>query len=77
MGMPTQGLAEIMLAKHRHGAVRDFRVRFQGEFAKFTDIDGMGGMPEGGGNFSFTEDQGVQTITLQSRMNDNDDDVPF
>lgn len=76
-GMPTQGLAEIMLAKHRHGAVRDFRVRFQGEFAKFTDIDGMGGMPQGGGNFSFTEDQGVQTITLQSRMNDNDDDVPF
>ena len=76
-GMPTQGLAEVMLAKHRHGAVRDFRVRFQGEFAKFTDIDGMGGMPDIGGNFSFNEDPGIQTITLQSRMNDSDDDVPF
>lgn len=75
-GMPTQGLAEVMLAKHRHGAVRDFRVRFQGEFAKFADIDGMGGMPDMGGNFGFSEDPGVQTITLQSRMND-DDDVPF
>lgn len=79
-GMPTQGLAEIMLAKHRHGAVRDFRVRFQGEFAKFADIDGVG-MPDqlGSGDFSFSEDQGIQTITLQSRMNDGDgdDDVPF
>jgi replicative DNA helicase len=76
-GMPTQGLAEIMLAKHRHGAVRDFRVRFQGEFAKFADIDGIG-MPNQGGDFSFSEDQGIQTITLQSRMNDGDDnDVPF
>ncbi len=76
-GMPTQGLAEIMLAKHRHGAVRDFRVRFQGEFAKFADIDGIG-IPNQGGDFSFSEDQGIQTITLQSRMNDGDDnDVPF
>lgn len=75
-GMPTQGLAEIMLAKHRHGAVGEFRVRFQGQFAKFADIDGTG-MPQGG-DFSFSEDQGVQTITLQSRMNDSpDDDVPF
>ncbi len=75
-GMPTQGLAEIMLAKHRHGAVRDFRVRFQGEFAKFADIDGIG-VPNQGGDFSFSEDQGVQTITLQSKMNDGADDVPF
>lgn len=74
-GMPTQGLAEVMLAKHRHGAVRDFRVRFQGEYAKFTDIDGMS---FGGGDFSMTEDPGVRSITLPSKMNDTaDDDVPF
>lgn len=77
-GMPTQGLAEIMLAKHRHGAVRDFRVRFQGEFAKFSDIDGIG-VPNQGGDFSFSEDQGVQSIIMQSKMNtmDDDSDVPF
>lgn len=77
-GMPTQGLAEIMLAKHRHGAVRDFRVRFQGEFAKFADIDGVG-VPNQGGDFSFSEDQGVQSIIMQSKMNtmDDDNDVPF
>jgi replicative DNA helicase len=78
-GMPTQGLAEVMMAKHRHGAIGEFRVRFQGEFAKFVDMDG-GSMSNsgGGGNFSFSEDPGVRTVTLQSRMNNDDfEDVPF
>lgn len=76
-GVPTQGLAEIMLAKHRHGSVGEFRVRFQGEFAKFANIDAMnfGG---GGNNFSFTEEPGIQSYTMPSKMNNmGDDDVPF
>lgn len=77
-GVPTQGLAEIMLAKHRHGSVGEFRVRFQGEFAKFADINAMdigGGSP----NFSFTEDPlAQQSYTMPSKMNSmTDDDVPF
>lgn len=76
-GMPTQGLAEVMLAKHRHGAIGDFRVRFQGEFAKFADIDSMSMPMGGGGDFSFSEDPGVRSITLQSKMNSDDfDDMP-
>jgi replicative DNA helicase len=76
-GMPTQGLAEVMLAKHRHGAIGDFRVRFQGEYARFIDIDGMS-MPMGGSDFSMTEDNGIQSYTVQSKMNNMpDDDVPF
>jgi len=76
-GMPTQGLAEVMLAKHRHGAIGDFRVRFQGEFAKFADMDSMGMPMGGGGDFSFSEDPGVRSITLQSKMNSDDfDDIP-
>lgn len=75
-GMPTQGLAEVMLAKHRHGAIGDFRVRFQGEFARFVDIDAMS-MPMGGTDFGFSEDPGVRSITLQSKMNNDDfDDMP-
>ena len=29
------GLAEIIIAKHRNGAVGDVRLRFKSEFAKF------------------------------------------
>lgn len=33
------GLAEIIIAKHRNGAVGDVRLRFKSEFAKFMNID--------------------------------------
>ena len=38
-GMPTDGLAEIILAKHRNGAVCDVKLRFIKEQARFLDID--------------------------------------
>jgi replicative DNA helicase len=36
---PSRGLAEIYIAKNRHGSVAQPRVKFIGQFAKFTDID--------------------------------------
>ena len=33
--MPTAGMAEIILAKHRHGAVCDVNLRFLKEQARF------------------------------------------
>ncbi len=38
-GNSTLGIAEIIVAKHRNGAVDDVRLRFQKEMAKFTDFD--------------------------------------
>ncbi|MCM1352577.1 MAG: replicative DNA helicase [Alistipes senegalensis] len=38
-GMPTAGLAEIIIAKHRNGAVCDVNLRFLKEQARFTDMD--------------------------------------
>ena len=38
-GMPTAGMAEIILAKHRNGAVCDIPLRFIKEQARFTDMD--------------------------------------
>ncbi len=40
-GMPTAGLAEIILAKHRNGEVCDVPLRFIKEQAKFTDLDDL------------------------------------
>jgi replicative DNA helicase len=59
-GMPTKGMAEIIIAKHRNGGVGDVRLRFQGEFSRFADpVEGdfTGGDPN--------------VITISSRMNDD------
>ncbi len=39
---PTQGLAEIIVAKHRNGPVDTVRLRFRSEQAKFVDWDDTG-----------------------------------
>lgn len=38
-GMPTAGMAEIIIAKHRNGAVCDVPLRFIKEQARFADMD--------------------------------------
>ncbi|MDD3280199.1 MAG: replicative DNA helicase [Bacteroidales bacterium] len=38
-GSPAMGLAEIMIAKHRNGALKDVKLRFTPEYAKFTDLN--------------------------------------
>ena len=37
--MPTAGMAEIIIAKHRNGEVTDVPLRFIKEQAKFADAD--------------------------------------
>ncbi len=46
-GNATNGLAEIIIAKHRNGAVGSMNLRFVDRLAKFMDMDG--GMNGGGG----------------------------
>lgn len=41
-GTPTAGLAQIIFAKHRNGAVGDVKLRFRAEQAKFMDWDDTG-----------------------------------
>jgi replicative DNA helicase len=74
-GRDTTGLTEVIVAKHRNGAVDTVRLRFTKEFARFTDWNDVNfddlPMPDPlsspGGGFGV--------ITRSSRM--NDDDVPF
>ena len=42
-GAPTQGMAEIIVAKHRNGAVDTIKLRFRKEQAKFMDYDDLSG----------------------------------
>ncbi|MBE9467718.1 MAG: replicative DNA helicase [Bacteroidetes bacterium] len=50
------GLAEIIIAKHRNGAVGDVRLKFQAELAKFSDLEGdfMDSFPNDSSNMTFS-----------------------
>ena len=81
-GNSTQGLAEISIAKHRNGALKDIRLRFVPKFAKFIDI-GADEIPEDGLETQTGQDDPMQYRTVPSRLNDMEDfdikehNVPF
>jgi replicative DNA helicase len=60
-GNSTRQVAEIIIAKHRNGALEDVRLRFRDEFAKFCDLEEME---------PFMADAPIQAVTFGSKMND-------
>jgi replicative DNA helicase len=72
-GMSLKGVAEVIIAKHRHGALETIRLRFDAEYARFSDLDDpdFSDLPDG----TF-EDPQPTVITRPSKMND-DEDIPF
>jgi replicative DNA helicase len=76
-GMPTQGMAEVIIAKHRNGSLDNVRLKFIGKFTKFVDYDGP----------APSENPFSGMITRESRVNRDspppalppggDDDTPF
>lgn len=92
-GNPTNGVANIIIAKHRNGSVCDVQLKFINQLAKFQDLEkGMNDFDDFN-NDNFTsmpigsdfDNEG--TITKSSRMDDveddgfdyggDDDDAPF
>jgi replicative DNA helicase len=75
----TLGIGEVIVAKHRNGAVDTVRLRFIPELAKFTDLESMSGNFGGEGGSDGLEGNPFRTITKQSRMNDDTDldETPF
>lgn len=64
-GNSLKGVAEIIIAKHRNGAVGDVRLRFRKELAQFKDLE------EYPSDFEFS---GVQTFS--SKMNEDNSPLP-
>lgn len=77
-GNSTEGLAQLIIAKHRNGATDTINLRFIQNFAKFTDYESASYMTGGDLRPSGDFDDQPNTFTLPSKMNDmDDDDVPF
>lgn len=65
-GNSTKGLCEILIEKNRNGATGRVNLRFIGEYAKFTDMDGSSGFIP-----MAQASQDGNSFTIQSKMNDN------
>ena len=63
-GNSTRGIAELIVAKHRNGAVDTVRLKFISEQARFADLDE--GLAAFGGDFDPNEG-----LTFGSKMNDD------
>lgn len=67
-GNSLLGLAEIILAKHRNGAVGDIKLRFQKEMARFSDLDDV----DYSGYLAKTNlAEASPAVTFKSRMNED------
>ena len=83
-GMPTEGVGEIIVAKHRNGSLDTVKLKFIKELTRFSNLDSF---DSDGAGFSPNKefDTNSDTITLGSKMNDDDDnplantndDIPF
>ena len=67
-GNSTRGLAQIIIAKHRNGAVTDIDLRFREEFARFEEFSEDFLQP-----IEDTANSGNVT-SFESKMNDEKDD---
>jgi len=66
---PTDGIAEIIIAKHRNGATGDVRLRFVRQFAKFEDLNNNQMFDS-----QFAADNvSAGIVTRPSKMNDDMD----
>ena len=70
-GDDSRSQAEIIIAKHRNGALENVRLKFTAEFAKFSDIDYYD-------DLSSNIDAESMISTVSSSMNNDDDEnTPF
>lgn len=72
-GDPTAGMADLIVAKHRNGALDDIRLRFIARYAKFVDLDVDFGDEGLTPNTKF--ENGNQVRTYPSRMDDMPDNL--
>lgn len=87
-GNPTQGIAEVIIAKHRNGALDTVKTRFVDKFVKFKDLDLAADLNHGFQSVNPEPESNGGTVTYGSKMNggnpptnppngSNDFDVPF
>jgi len=70
----SEDYAELIVAKHRNGALGDIKLRFTDTFARFSDGIDMDDFSPDAGLSPNESYQAPKTMTLPSKMNDDNDD---
>ena len=70
-GDDSRSQAEIIIAKHRNGALENVRLKFTPEFAKFSDIDYFDD------SSSDIENESMISTASSSMNHENDEHAPF
>lgn len=72
-GQSLKGIAELIIAKNRHGALDTIKLRFTADYARFSDLDDpdFGALPKDTFDNPYSN-----VITRPSKMNE-DGDIPF
>lgn len=82
-GNNVQGMAEVIISKHRNGSLGTVRLRFIGQYTKFVDGDFNSGFGDGDMGSSAQFDPSTNSMTFQSKANHDNNpghggsDVPF
>ncbi|RYY36314.1 MAG: replicative DNA helicase [Sphingobacteriaceae bacterium] len=82
---PTQGVGEVIIAKHRNGETGRVRLKFVGKYVKFTDLEDSNDFGMGANNAfaglapspGFDNPNASNFIIRPSRMDDMEDETPF
>ncbi len=75
----TQGLAELIIAKHRNGSTEDVKIRFQDHLAKFVNWDNDNFEPNADFGASIEDNYGKQVLRSSKldEIDDSDEEPPF
>lgn len=75
---PAAGMAELIIAKHRNGALAEVKLRFIAQFAQFTDYDQFnGGSLDGiGPNQDFESGTMIKQSKINAFMDADDNILP-
>jgi len=79
-GMPTQGMGEVIIAKHRNGSVGSVKLKFIGKYTKFADFDAPTSSYDNPFSGMITRESRLNTFNSESeppKPREEDDDTPF
>ena len=69
-GDDSRGQGELIIAKHRNGSLKNVRLKFTGEFAKFADLSYF----DGG---DYEDEDNASMLSMPSSMNEDKENAPF
>jgi replicative DNA helicase len=79
-GMPTQGMGEVIIAKHRNGSVGSVKLKFIGKYTKFADFDAPSTAHDNPFSGMITRESRLNTFNTDTEPSaplPDDDETPF